>query len=210
MKRLATLLTCLFLTALSFAEKPETETPPLIEDSFDREELGKGWTTQTGEWKIVDGALRGKEIKADKHSAAARRVVETKDAVYQLRFRLSEGSKGFHFGFDPKRGSLDKKGHLFSVIVTPASWRILKHVDKNRREEDPNEILATASQTFEPGTWYSLTVVTKGTKVDAMIEGIAPLTSEHPTFGVPKPTLVFRVIGDAVDVDDITVSAIKP
>ena len=199
-----------FLSSLCFGETPQTASPPLVTDSFEREELGKGWTTQTGSWEIVDGALRGTEIKADKHSAAARRVVETKDAVYTLRFRLSEGARGFHFGFDPKRGSLDKKGHLFSVIVDTKGWKILKHVDKNRREEDPNEILATDPHAFEPGKWYDLHLTTIGTSVTAKISGLEPLQAEHPTFSVPKPTLVFRVIGDAVDIDDIQVSAIEP
>jgi len=34
------------------------------------------------------------------------------------------------------------------------------------------------------------------------------LGAEHPTFRVPEPTLIFRMIGDAVDIDDVQVSAI--
>ncbi|MFT5030528.1 MAG: hypothetical protein ACI9VS_002983, partial [Candidatus Binatia bacterium] len=55
---------------------------PLLVDDFNRAELGKGWHVNTGEWKIVDGVLCVKEIKADKHSAAARRAIVTQDAVY--------------------------------------------------------------------------------------------------------------------------------
>lgn len=191
----------LFHTAFAADEKP------LVEDDFERTELGKGWTIQTGAWEIREGALHGAEIPEDNHSAAARRVVQTTDATYQMKFRLTEGAKAFHFGFDPARGELKKRGHLFSVIISPKGWRIMKHVDKDRPKEDPNEVLATASNSFETGKWYSLEVVTDGTSVTATIDGFAPLKAEHPTFGVKKPTLVYRVIGDGVDIDDISVKS---
>lgn len=177
----------------------------VLEDDFERAELGKGWTVQTGSWKIEDGVLAGAEIPADNHSAAARRVIETGDAVYQLRFQVGENTRGLHFGFDPKRGSLDKGGHLFSVIIGPTGWRLLKHLDKNRPEEDPNEVLATAAHEFRPGTWYTLSVTTRGTSVVAEIEGLEPLSGSHPSFSVPKPTLVFRALGDGVRIDGIRV-----
>lgn len=201
-------IACLALICKASLESANAEDgKTLVEDSFERSEPGKGWSIQTGSWEIRDGALHGAEIPADHHSAAARRAVQTSDATYKMKFRLTEGAKGFHFGFDPARGELKKRGHLFSVIVSPQGWRILKHVDKDRPKEDPNEILAKAADTFEPGKWYSLEVVTSGTKVTATIEGFEPLTAEHPTFGVKKPALVFRVIGDGADVDDIVVRA---
>jgi hypothetical protein len=176
-----------------------------VEDSFDREELGKGWNSTTGDWKIVDGVLRGSEIPSEKHSAATRRVLATENAVYQMRFRLINEAKTFHFGFDPKRGSLEKRGHLFSVVVTPKKWSILKHVDKDRPKEDPNETLIEEVTDFETGKWYSLRVTTWETHVTAAIEGKESLKASHPTFGVPKPTLVFRCLGDGIEIDDLKV-----
>lgn len=98
------------------------------------------------------------EVADEKHSAAARRIVETKKAVYELKFRLTGDAKAFHFGFDPDRGELKKKGHLFSVIITPVSWKIMKHADKNRRDEDPNKTLAEESTSFKRGCCYTLRV----------------------------------------------------
>jgi len=181
----------------------------LLTDDFDRAELGKGWHINTGSWKIVDGVLRVKEIKADKHSAAARRAIVTQDAVYELRFRFVDEGKGFHFGFDPAKGELKKKGHLFSVIVTPAGWRLMKHIDKARPKEDPNKVLATASATFKKGEWYSLRVKSLGDDVTASIKGVGELKGSHPTFHVKKPTLVFRCIGDGVEIDDIKVQQLS-
>ena len=200
------LLVNLVLVGAMAAVSSAAEPKALLTDDFNRAELGKDWHVNTGGWKIVDGVLRVKEIKADKHSAAARRAIVTQDAVYELRFRFVDEGKGFHFGFDPAKGELKKKGHLFSVIVTPGGWRIMKHVDKAKPKEAPNEVLATARATFKKGQWYALRVESRGDDVTASIKGVGELKGSHPTFHVKKPTLVFRCLGDGVEIDDIRVT----
>jgi hypothetical protein len=200
----AMILFCVAVVPAIGGDRP-ANSEVALEDSFDRDEPGKDWNATTGSWKIVDGVLRGSEIEDEKHSAATRRLVETKNAVYELRFRFINNAKAFHFGFDPAPGELKKKGHLFSVIVTPESWQVMKHVDKDRREEDPNETLAEQKTSFKPGEWYSLQVTTWDTHVTARIDGKEPLKASHPTFSVKKPTLVFRCLGDGVEIDDIRV-----
>lgn len=185
--------------------EPPANSVLALEDSFDRSELGEGWSANKGDWRIVDGALRGSEIPAEKHSAAIRRVLESKNAVYELKFRLSDQAKAFHFGFDPAPGELEKKGHLFTVIIQPNSWKILKHVDKNRREADPNEMLAEAEATFASGQWYTLRITAWNQYVTARIDDKETLKASHPTFAVKKPTLVFRCLGEGVEIDDLHV-----
>jgi hypothetical protein len=196
-----------FCTAISpaFAGEPPANSDVALEESFDRTELGEDWKINTGEWKIVDGVLRIREIASEKHSAAARRTLVTQNAVYELKFRFVGEAKALHFGFDPAKDELKKKGHLFSVIITPTSWKVLKHVDKARREEAPNETLAQQKTEFKNGEWYSLRVTTWGNYVTARVEGKEPLKVSHPTFGVKKPTLVFRCLGDGIEIDDIRV-----
>lgn len=199
-------LAVLVLSAVSpGADAPPSNSDVALDESFDKAELGKGWSINTGEWKIVDGVLKAREIASEKHSAAARRVVETQNAVYELRFRFVGEGKAFHFGFDPAPGELKKKGHLFSVIVTPESWKILKHVDKARPKEDPNETLGEQKTPFKSGEWYTLRVTTWDKYVTAKVAGKETLKVSHPTFGVKKPTLVFRCLGDGVEIDDIKV-----
>ncbi|QEG00566.1 hypothetical protein Mal15_46370 [Stieleria maiorica] len=175
----------------------------VVDETFD-EPLDKKWHVNTGTWKVVDGVLQASEVAADNHAAAARRTVQTDNAVYQLRFKISDGTKAFHFGFDPAKGELDKKGHLFSVIVTPTGWRIMKHVDKNRRQEDPNEVLASSDVAVQTGKWHELRVTTWQNYVTATIDQ-TELKASHPTFGVKKPTLVFRCAGEGVEIDDVKV-----
>ncbi len=202
----AFLVTSIILTLThSHSFEPPENSELIIEDDFEREAPGKGWAVQTGSWTIKDGVLHGGEIEADNHAAAARRLIVTGDAVYEMKFRFTGDGKSFHFGFDPVRGALDKRGHLFSVIVSPKDWKILKHIDKDKPKEDPNEVLASAESPFEINKWYHLRVTTRGTTVKAMVEGIEPLEATHPTFGVKKPTLVFRAIGDGIQIDDLRV-----
>ena len=122
-----------------------------------------------------------------------------------MKFRFVGEGKAMHFGFDPKPGELKKKGHLFSVVITPKSWSILKHVDKNRPQEDPNQVLVKQNREFTNDTWYTLRVTTWGTHVTAAIDDGEPLKASHETFGVKKPTLVFRCIGDGIEIDDVMV-----
>lgn len=175
----------------------------VVEETFDVP-LADAWKTNAGSWSVVDGVLVGEEVAADKHAAAARRVIRTKNAVYQMAFKLSPSTRAFHFGFDPERGSLDKRGHLFSVVSSSDAVRIIKHVDKNRPKEDPSEELAKLDIELPADQWHRLRVVCWETYVTVHIND-STIKAEHPTFNVPKPTLVFRVSGDAVRIDDLKV-----
>ena len=42
------------------------------------------------------------------------------------------------------------------------------------------------------------------------IEGKDPLIATHATFGVKNPTLVFRCLGNGVEIDDVRVWTQKP
>jgi hypothetical protein len=205
----------LFLTATvcgiawSAQAGPGTEYTQNFDD-VPNGELPKGWVAQFGDWQVQDGVLIAKQVPADNHGAAARAVLPMQDGEFRMKFRLQEGAGAFHFGFDPAKGELDKKGHLFSVVVTPGKWSILKHVDKNQPKEDPNEVLAVAEHRFEIGTWYELVLTKQGDVAKASIEGVGALEATHPTFHVKTPTLVFRSIGKgAVEVDEVAVTAIE-
>jgi hypothetical protein len=48
------------LAALSVRTgEPPSNSDVAVDDSFDRTDLGKEWNSTTGDWKIVDGVLRG-------------------------------------------------------------------------------------------------------------------------------------------------------
>lgn len=197
-----------FVVADENADDAPAKSELVVDETFDDDgEIAalEDWHVNTGGWQVSNGALRGDEIESEKHAAAVRRKILTENAVYQLRFRFGQDSRAFHFGFDPAKGELKKKGHLFSVIVARNKWTIMKHVDKNRPKEFPNEVLASEKGSFEDGRWYTLRVTTWGPFATAMIEGKQTLKVSDQTFAVKKPTLVFRVSGSDVEIDDLKV-----
>ena len=58
---------------------------------------------------------------------------------------------------------------------------------------------------FNAGQWYTLRVTSWETHITATIDGDKTLKVSHPTFAVKKPTLVFRCLGDGIEIDDIQV-----
>lgn len=186
--------------------EPPGNSELVVDETFEGKTLNrKTWKVSVGDWKLADGVLQGAEVPADNHAAALRRVVETQNAVYELKFRFTGTAKAFHVGFDPAKGELQKKGHLFSVIVTPESWKIMKHADKNAPNANPNKNLTMSKTVFETNQWYSLRVTAWNQYVTASIDGKQPLKTSDPTFSVRKPTLVFRCMGDGVQISDLKV-----
>ena len=59
------------------------------------------------------------------------------------------------------------------------------------------------------GEWLDIELRTEGEKVLATIGKSAKLEVSDPTFSVAKPTVVFRVIGGDVQLDDVQVTVLK-
>ncbi len=165
----------------------------LCEDFSDSSVL-KAWTGTTGKREIADGALRVNELAANKHAAAFRYRLPVQDCAVQFEFQF-EGAKFMHFGFDPAPGQLQKKGHLFSVVITPDSWSLLEHNDKAKPSSKAKTHVKETLQ-LENGKRYRVLIESKGEKVIATLEGVGQLQASSPDFHVKKPGLVFRVGGE--------------
>lgn len=153
----------------------------------------KGWAVNTGKAIVTDGALLISQKSADMHIGAMRYKLDMKDAIIALTFRF-EGATTLNLGFDPAPGELKKKGHLYSVVITPGKWQIVEHNDK----ADPNSrnvSRAAADAKFEQGKTYTLLLEAKGDQAVAQIAGFAPLKAQSRDFAVKKPGLVFRFGG---------------
>lgn len=175
---------------------------------FYEAERPESWAVNFGYWEPSGGHLVVRQLEKDKHAAASRWKIPLSDAKIRLKLNIGEAQQ-FHLGFDPKPGSLKKTGHLYSLIVTPTSATIKKHKDKSD-ESSADESLATAS--FEPGLndWTEIELTAIGNSVKATIGNVATLEVSDPTFHVPKPSVVFRVLGDEVLLDDVEVTVLKP
>ncbi len=189
----AFLASCLSLAAAPLEPTLGQRGRLLLDEPFDADALPKGWNKNTGLLSVAGGVLHASEVAAEKHAGAFRKQLPLHDAAVQLDFRL-EGATTFHVGFDPAPGTLKKKGHLFSVIITEQTWSITEHNDK----ADPKSksvVHARAATAFPRGQWFTLLLEMKGNDVVARIDGHEPLRATAKDFHVKKPGLVFRVGG---------------
>ncbi len=205
--------TCL-LAALgcAFAE------PQTITETFDAERPAN-WGVNFGEWAAKDGALHCRQLAADNHAAASRWKIPIQDGAIEARLKLG-GATAFHIGFDPEKGALKKKGHLYSLIISAGGARILKHVDK----ADPaskNEVLAQGKGALAADAWIDVRLEAKGDQVLATLRSstassgkatstVLQLEASDPTFHVAKPGIVFRCVGETALLDEVTVAVKNP
>jgi hypothetical protein len=208
-RRLA-LLTCAALAALPLpAATPEPTLGKrgkiLLEENFAGDALPKGWAKNFGALAVSGGALRAGQQASDQHAAAFRRPLPVRDCAIQVDFQFA-GATAFHLGFDPAPGELKKKGHLFSLVVTPTEWSILEHVDK----ADPaskNAVRAKAAVALPRDRWHTLLIEVKGETVVARVDGREALRASAKDFGVKKP--VMGQDGAAVLFDNLKVWALE-
>lgn len=165
----------------------------LLEETFSGPEVPKGWHANTGTLRIVEGQLHAGEKSSDKHIGAFRHRLPLQDCAVQMEFKLG-AMRVINLGYDPAPGELKKKGHLFSVVVTPKSWSLIEHNDKSN-PASKTKTHATAKTEFAPDTIYTLLLECKGQDVVAHVTGKEPLKASAPDFGVKKPGLVFRMGG---------------
>jgi len=187
-------MVCTAVCSSAFAADPM----PIADETFDAP-LSEKWSKQTGAWKVEKGVLKASQLKADNHIAAFRFAQPIQDARIEMDFTL-QGAKIIHLGFDPAKGELNKKGHLYSVVLTGDKMIVQMSRDKND-ENSKNENLATAEIDLQQGKKQTLVLVMKGDQVDVELkpaEGSqsVKVTARHPTLHVKKPGLVFRVGGE--------------
>jgi hypothetical protein len=165
----------------------------LYQSDFSGSDLPKGWSVNTGSAAVSDGALLLGEKSSDMHIGAARYRLDLQDALIALTFKF-EGATTLNLGFDPAPGELKKKGHLYSLVITPSRWQIVEH--NNKADPSSKSVpRAAAEARFEQGKVYTLLLEAKGDQAVAQIAGFPPLKARSPDFAVRKPGLVFRFGG---------------
>jgi hypothetical protein len=182
----------------------------LLEETFEEGALPKGWNRNTGVLSVGGGVLHARQLAGDNHIGAFRKTLPLQDCAIQLDFKFS-GATAFQVGFDPAPGELKKKGHLFSLAITPAGWTITEHVDKSD-PKSKNVVHGKAATKFAQGQWFTLLLEVKGNDVVARVDGREALRASAKDFHVKKPGLVFRVggkDGQEVLVDNVKVWALE-
>jgi len=179
------------------------ETKNLLEAT---EETGVDsvWSVAQGAWESGERVLRGIPDESCAAAVAMRSPLECNDFECEIRFRLLEEAKVFQVSFKPRSVQADKEGVLFSVLVARNATKILRHRDRSL-PGDRNRAVAEAFRSVQAGAWQSLAIRCVGEEVSVEIEGAETIRASHPEFALRKGTVVLRVAGGGVEIDQLLV-----
>jgi len=192
---------------LSAAEPAEpktlmTERGKLLFGDDLNQPLGKDWKTAKGKWEVVDGTIRGSELKADMHGAATRHDLPAQNVVIQYSFKL-EGAKGTSLSIN------DDKGHCCRVSIDATGFAVRKDShDKN--VADKAAVLEKKDVAIKPGVWHTLVVEIQGKEMLASLDGEAVAFGANDTIDVQKKNLGLTVAGESVSFKGLRVWEATP
>lgn len=174
---------------------------PTVADSFDSPKLSAKWAAAKGEFKVVDGAIVGKELKADKHAAVLTYKVPNQNSAIQFSFQLN-GAKALHLSLNKQRG------HLYRVLITKNNIAI--KLDKDKKDpKSKAKVLVSQKTSFENGEWYTVLVTNDGENASVMTSNGVNITGSHASLNQKKPSYRFIVAGESVHLDDVKIWKLK-
>ncbi len=203
MRRLISTLTFALLLP-GFAAAQERPVKTLMTEPgkvLHREDLsqtaGKGWTKAKGKWEVVDGGLRGAELKSDMHGAVMRLPQAFTSAVIQYDFRL-EGAKQTSLSINAT------KGHLCRVVINAEGFQVQKDKSKTIADDKP-AVLDRCKVAITPKEWHTLTVELRGKEMLATLNGKHIAFGAHDGIDAPKANIGLTVAGESVSFRNFTI-----
>ncbi|MCD6051044.1 MAG: hypothetical protein K0Q55_2447 [Verrucomicrobia bacterium] len=160
-----------------------------------------GWRMAKGKWETGDGALKGIELKEDKHGAVARYPLEFKDAVIQYDVRV-DGCKATTLSIN------DAKGHVCRVLINKDGFSSQKD---DHDKDGPDKVLKFGTQKMDikAGEWKTVIVEIKGEEMLVHIDGKA-VTGKHELIAVSKANFGFTVSGESASFRNLRVWEAQP
>lgn len=173
----------------------------ILADDF-KQPLSKEWKAAKGKWEVVDGVIRGSEVKADMHGAVARHPLGTSNVIIQYSFRL-DGAKQTTLSIN------DEKGHCCRVLINAAGFTVQKDShDKN--VTDKSMVLDRSQKEIKPGEWHTIVVEIQGKELLARLDGEAVAFGAHDSIDVKKANFGLTVAGESVSFKDVKVWEATP
>jgi hypothetical protein len=162
----------------AFAAEPATTTSQTVMNVPGKRILdeplntpfSKDWKVAKGKWEVVDGGMRGAELKDDMHGAVARRNLNMKDVVIAFSFKL-DGAKTISLSLN------GAKGHINRVRINAKGVSVVKDDQDGKNGPDKAAVLDTVAVDIKPGMWHTLVVELHGADMLATLDG------KHTAFG---------------------------
>jgi len=169
----------------------------LLDEDFSAKQVDARWTQNKGQWKIVDGALQGTELKADEHAASIRTNIQLPDNfILQFDFKF-DGGKIIHLSFNGK-------GHICRATLTPTGF-VLKGEKIKKDPKDKAVTIGQIQQKFEKGKWYTMLVEIKGSEFVARVDDDLVAFGQHAKVARPKSNFGFPMAGVSSSIDNLRI-----
>ena len=168
----------------------------LFQDPLDRP-LASDWATNKGTWELVEGAIRGTELAADKHAAVALHRLAMQNVIIQYALKL-DGARGTALIIN------DAKGHICRVQITPQLLTVRKD-DHDRDGPDQGAILQAIKTPIEPGSWHTVLIEIQGPEMLARIDGTAVAYGTNDAIDQHKTIFGLVVLGSSASFKDFSI-----
>jgi len=168
----------------------------LFEDDLTKP-LGEKWKTAKGKWEVVEGAIRGVEVKEDMHGAVTRAAFPFRDVVIRYDFKL-DGAKQTSLSIN------QEKGHVCRVLIRPDALVVQKDDSDGKNGPDKAAVLQKRTIEIKPG-WHTLQIELVGKEMVATLDGKDVAFGEHEFLDRPKANLGFTVAGESVSFRNLKV-----
>jgi hypothetical protein len=189
-----------FMTAMAAEPVKTVMVEPgksLLNDDLSK--IAASWKAGKGKWEVVDGALRGAELKDDMHGAVTRHDVAFQNGVIAFAFKL-DGAKQISLSMNAT------KGHVGRVIIRPNGFSVNKDDQDGKKGDDKPVVLKMVETPIKPGVWHTMVLEVNGKELLATLDGEHVAYGEHDALEKPKANIGLTVAGEKASFKNLTVS----
>ncbi len=127
------------------------------------------WRIQGGgEWKVVDGAIRGFNTRDQAAHGHLFLKTPVKDFTARIKYKAISGNSGFYFRTEETKGNVAIKGFQAEVDATRDAGGLY---ETNGRAWVSKPTPDQVKKFFKPGEWNQMTVSAKGRRITVHVNG---------------------------------------
>lgn len=188
----------LFLLALSAAAFAADPAPPetllaqpdrlLVSDDFTTAPAPPKWRIAKGKWEVVEGAVRGAELKSDNHGAVMRTPLKMRNFIVTVEVKL-DGARMTTLTIN------DAKEHVARISLSPAFFRVNRD-DHDHDGPDKAVVFLQKPLKLEAGTWHTIVLEMVGDTMVGTLDSKFTGFGSDPLFTVEKASPGLTVAGE--------------
>ena len=184
------LLSIVLAASVQAADKPLLAVPgKVIFENNLSDGATAPWKAAKGEWKAVDGALRGSELEADMHGAVLRLPNKLKDFAIEYEFKFA-GARVTSISINAI------KDHMARILITPKSVTVQR--DDNDHEGPDKAVVFARFPTELSDGWHKVRIEMVGDKMLGKVDDLVAWGADE-LFLQEKASPGFTVGGQSVD-----------